>query len=1290
MKRYKNRLLSHGHALLLLLLNLIPFGLFSQSFELNFRHLGTRDGLSNDNVLCIYQDRDGFMWFGTEYGINRYDGNTFVNYYDRIKDTSNVFLQRTLAVYEDSFNGLWFCNDTSGLVLLNKKSEKTYRFRHIPGKPESIASNRTRVIFEDSRKQLWIATRGEGLDMFNRKDSTFIHYVHDSLDKNSIGSNSVSSITEDSEGILWMASANGLLIRHDPRTKQFENIRMENNLMYLFEDVNIPVVYVDSKDIVWYAGLTGVFRYVKSDQSSRFFSLIPPGSSYSYIWISSIIELDQSTLLLASNNRGLFKLNTETGRVVNYTYNPASPFGINSNRLTVMYKSTDGVIWVGTADNGLNIYTENAFRFSSLVNLVQPQFLDFSTYQIFSVCELPDGRIWCGASENGMIEYNPEEGSLKPIIPELKGRSVFDLYRDRHNRIWIGSMGEGLHYYDLDKRKLVFMNRFDDRDQSPIGRDVGRILEDSRGRLWVSYLRDGVALFDKSSNHVMRFRNNPADLHTISNNLVYKIFEDSKRRIWIGTASGLCLFDHRNKNFVRIPFRDSTDQLDFSVTVYDILEDSKKRLWIATDNNLYQFDANLNLCIGFSGNKPNDPFIISRIIEDKNNMLWLGTRNGICCFDPQMQIIRDYGRTDGIHYLNHNPTSGILSKEGLIYFGSSKGLTVFDPLNIQDDPFIPPVFITGLSVNHIPVVPGVENALISSSIEYVKQIRLNYKQSTLFFSFAALNFVNSDNNQYSYILEGFDNDWSKPANTSSALYPNLPPGKYVFRVNASNSHGIWNTNGATLEIIIKPPFWKTWWFLLVDLLTVVLLLVYILYNRFYRLQRQKILLETVVNERTKELNSANIALKEQHEELIQQHEEISTQNEMLSQMSDEILKQNAELEQHRSNLEKLVEERTRELEITIKKAEESDKLKSAFLANMSHEIRTPMNAIVGFSNMLKDEQLETEERNEFINVINANSEVLLVLIDDILDLSLIEANQTTIKKEPFGLNELLDHLYSSFSLMNRKPELTVRLNNELHNQNLKINSDLIRIKQILSNLLNNAYKFTDKGFIELGLKRVQNELVFFVRDTGIGIKESDIDKVFERFRKSETANNTLYRGTGLGLAISRALAKLLGGSLSVESVFGKGSVFYLKLPFSLTTVEEIEATQSVAFKEIQKWTDKRVLVVEDEKANYMYVEKLLGKMEVIVQWASNGQEAVNLFDSGEHFDVILMDIKMPVMDGYEATKIIKRKRPDQVVIALTAYARPEDRTYFMSAGFEDYLSKPIKPNDFLGVIRRYI
>ncbi len=484
--------------------------------------------------------------------------------------------------------------------------------------------------------------------------------------------------------------------------------------------------------------------------------------------------------------------------------------------------------------------------------------------------------------------------------------------------------------------------------------------------------------------------------------------------------------------------------------------------------------------------------------------------------------------------------------------------------------------------------------------------------------------------------------------------------------------------------------WFVWGFMLLLIILLLGLVIFLYLNQIKNLHIRELQFEKQDLEHTKELNEANKALKEQHEELMQQHEEIISQNDKLSLLSEEILLKNAELEQHRSQLEQMVSERTRELVTARFKAEESDKLKSAFLANMSHEIRTPMNAIVGFANLLKDEDLSPGERNEFISIINSNSEILLVLIDDILDLSLIEANQVVIRKEVVGLNEILDNIYSAFSLMNKKDGLTIKLNNELHSLDLKINTDKVRLKQILTNLMNNAYKFTEKGFIELGMKMQHDDLTIYVKDTGIGISESDLPFVFDRFRKSEIRKKTLYRGTGLGLAISKALSQLLGGELKVESTLETGSVFSLVIPFALTTGEDILVQQIHLRSGFEKWAGKNILIVEDEQANYLYVRKMLSRTSAGIHWAENGLEAVKMVSAGQPFDLILMDIKMPVMDGYEATKIIKSNTPGQIVIALTAYARPEDRIQFIGAGFDDYLTKPIKPVDFMGVIRRYI
>ena len=1260
-----------------------------QAPNLNFRYLNSRNGLTSDDVRCIFQDKEGFMWFGTEGGIDRYDGKNFQNYFSLIRDTTNNLLQNIRGVCDDSFGGIWFVNDTNGLVLMNRMNESVKRFRVDRKNPRSLSSNNIRNIFEDSRKNFWITTMDGGLNLFNRKDSSFIHFLHDSTDQTSIGSNRISCIAEDHNGMIWLTSPDGLLIRLDPVTRKFENIKITSTSLFFWTSINMPSLYIDEDNTVWYADNRDLYSYNQKNRKIILHALSTSSKDFQqFTFITSIFELEKSLFLIATFNSGLFLYNAKTGKSIHYSLNPANPFGIGSNHLTDIYRSHDGVIWIGSSENGINIYSKNSLRFPQLVNIVNSNYLQFSNHSTYSFCELPDKRILMGTENNGILEYNPEDNSVREFLNELGNYSVFDIGRDTQGYLWICAWINGLYRYDLKSnalRKIKSMPGL----PSTFLQNVVRYYEDSKNRHWMGTMGQGLGMNDGKKNLWQVYANDVADSTSLNDNIIYKITEDSKGNIWIGTGKGLAVYDPEHNSFRRIKLEDRDGKGFGNITILDIFEDHEKRLWIGSGMTLHLYVPQTGTFRSYVQKIKNDYVAVNRIFEDENHRLWLGTNAGIYSFDPELESFTNYGITDGTYFLKHNPSAGLKASDGKIYFGNARGVTVFNPEDIADDTLIPPVFITSIRVNDVELTMHAKNPLIRQPVMYTGYIKLNHKQSTLAFSFASLNYSNPDANQYAYQLEGYDRDWVKAGNSNTAYYAYLPPGKYVFKVIASNSHGYWNSSGKQIIVIIKPPVWRTLWFRILAVLVVISAILLFYLNHIKSLRQHKIILEGIVSSRTRELNEANTVLTEQHEELVQQHEEITSQNEMLSQMSQEILKQNAELEQHRSHLEKLVVERTHELEVAVKKAEESDRLKSAFLANMSHEIRTPMNAIVGFANLLKDNDLEPEEKNEFIDVINANSEILLVLIDDILDLSLIEANQLTIRKEVFSVNEILDHLSSSYSLMNKKDNLDIRLNNELHGMNIRINSDRIRIRQILSNLLNNAYKFTEKGFIELGLRRNGDFLSFYVQDTGIGISKKEIDRIFERFRKSDAKTNTFYRGTGLGLAISKALAHLLDGNLSVESTLGKGSVFYFQIPWSQATMETPLVTQEIMNPITQNMKGKDIMIVEDEQANYLYAKKMLSKINVNVHWAENGLEAINMISAGMNFHLILMDIKMPVMDGFEATKAIKAKNPDQIVIALTAYARPEDRIRFMKAGFDDYLAKPIRPNDFIGVIRKY-
>lgn len=434
-------------------------------------------------------------------------------------------------------------------------------------------------------------------------------------------------------------------------------------------------------------------------------------------------------------------------------------------------------------------------------------------------------------------------------------------------------------------------------------------------------------------------------------------------------------------------------------------------------------------------------------------------------------------------------------------------------------------------------------------------------------------------------------------------------------------------------------------------------------------------------------------LIEAEEEILKQKEEIEAQRDLANEQKKQIQQQNKELEKHRNQLEKLVDERTRELQIAKEKAEESDRLKSSFLANMSHEIRTPMNAIIGFSDLISDESIETSQRKELANHLNSNCNSLLHLIDDILDIARIEAGELRIFKQDCLINQTIVELYETFTETGLKDNKQIELLVDIENtdENLSIHTDPYRFRQVLINLIGNAIKFTEKGFIKFGYKiepkGLEGFIKFFVEDTGIGLTKKEQTEVFKQFRKADSTNsNKLYRGAGLGLAISKNLINELGGDIWVESIKGKGSKFSFTLPYIKTDSKQSDhKTQNNEYN----WENKHILIAEDEDSNIKMLDLILRRTNVNLIYVTNGNHAIEKCKN-EPIDLVLMDIKMPEKNGLDATKEIRQFNTNIPIIAFSAYAMPSDQQKAKKAGCSDFIAKPVKKDYLLKTINHYL
>ncbi len=821
-KRYIR--LSAG-SFLLLFAAAMSFAYFQDKDDaVEFERLSIGQGLPQSTIFCILQDKRGFMWFGTQHGLSRYDGHTFKLYDFDPKNPNSLSHNLVISLCEDRSEMLWVGTWGGGLNRFDRKTEKFEVYANIPGDPNSLSNNNVWSIYEDKGGILWIGT-DNGLNKYDRANKKFTLYLEKDTTDDKAKENRVSTIYQDRSGVLWVGADDGLH-KYKRDEDDFTKIKCEcKNEPGESIPQKIRVIYGDKDSVLWIGTERGLFKFIlENGKIIHDHEITDKFNELRDKQITSIYKDSTGLLWVGTQGEGLYILYPLRERPVHYVNIPGNPESLSHDDVRAIYEDKSGLIWIGTYNGGLNKYDPKRKKFTIYRNIPDnPESL--SNNNVMTIGKGKDDSVWLGTWGDGINNFNPQNREFTHYeIPEEVSRdqnrnNVRAICEDDDHVLWVGTGGAGLYRFEPGKKNfnpyIIVDSKARHKNEYIIGAEeyILAIYLDKEGVLWIGTMDKGLTKIEKNRQDYRNYRYDSKNHHSLSDEKVYSILEDRSGTLWIGTGSGgLNRFDKEKEIFTR--YKASEDKPD-SIShnfITAILEDRAGTLWIGTNGGgLNKFDRHKGTFTVFTTKEGLANNVVYDILEDNDCCLWLSTNKGLSRFNPKSNQktnkFRNYSVRDGLQAYEFNRGAALKSKSGTMFFGGINGFNVFDPheLKSKDRLTIPPIAINSFKKR------GQEFEL-KTSISETDRLKLSYKDTSISFEFAALSFSDPERNRYAYKLEPVDEKWIELGNKHIVDLINLKPGDYIFRVKGSNSDGAWNEAGKSINITVTPPLWQTWWF----------------------------------------------------------------------------------------------------------------------------------------------------------------------------------------------------------------------------------------------------------------------------------------------------------------------------------------------------------------------------------------------------------------------------------------------------------------------------------------------